>query len=128
MNPGSRVPPAPSTTTAPAGGVTSPTGPTSRTTPPAATTVRPGTAGPPPPSTTATPTTASAGAVAEPGIPRSYTGTILAMNHHPGAPLVLHGPPDGSARLRLGRRVTMYVCGITPYDAAHVGHAFTYVA
>ena len=41
---------------------------------------------------------------------------------------MLHGPPDGFAPLALGRRVTMYVCGITPYDAAHVGHAFTYVA
>ena len=51
------------------------------------------------------------------------------MNDRPGdAPLVLHGPPDGDAPLRLGRRVTLYVCGITPYDAAHVGHAFTYVA
>src|SRR5438874_5750992 len=26
-----------------------------------------------------------------------------------------------------GRVVTMYTCGITPYDAAHVGHAATYV-
>ena len=23
--------------------------------------------------------------------------------------------------------VTMYVCGITPYDTTHLGHAFTYV-
>src|SRR5881628_1103544 len=23
--------------------------------------------------------------------------------------------------------MTVYVCGITPYDAAHLGHAFTYV-
>jgi L-cysteine:1D-myo-inositol 2-amino-2-deoxy-alpha-D-glucopyranoside ligase len=45
-----------------------------------------------------------------------------------GDPLVLYGRPDGDAPLRLGRRVTLYVCGITPYDAAHVGHAFTYVA
>jgi L-cysteine:1D-myo-inositol 2-amino-2-deoxy-alpha-D-glucopyranoside ligase len=42
--------------------------------------------------------------------------------------VVLHGPPDGDAPLRLDRKVTLYVCGITPYDAAHVGHAFTYVA
>ena len=28
--------------------------------------------------------------------------------------------PDGPAR--------MYVCGITPYDATHIGHAATYVA
>ncbi len=30
------------------------------------------------------------------------------------------GPADGTAR--------MYVCGITPYDATHVGHANTYVS
>jgi L-cysteine:1D-myo-inositol 2-amino-2-deoxy-alpha-D-glucopyranoside ligase len=30
------------------------------------------------------------------------------------------GPTSGEARL--------YACGITPYDAAHLGHAFTYVA
>jgi L-cysteine:1D-myo-inositol 2-amino-2-deoxy-alpha-D-glucopyranoside ligase len=58
-----------------------------------------------------------------------YTGTILAMDQRPGDSVVLlHGPPDGHAPLRLGRRVTLYVCGITPYDAAHLGHAFTYVA
>jgi L-cysteine:1D-myo-inositol 2-amino-2-deoxy-alpha-D-glucopyranoside ligase len=27
-----------------------------------------------------------------------------------------------------GERATMYVCGITPYDATHIGHAATYVA
>jgi L-cysteine:1D-myo-inositol 2-amino-2-deoxy-alpha-D-glucopyranoside ligase len=41
-----------------------------------------------------------------------------------GAPL--SGAPVGAAPLELGRRVTLYVCGITPYDAAHLGHAFTY--
>ncbi len=43
-------------------------------------------------------------------------------------PLVLGGPPVGEAPLELGERVTLYVCGITPYDAAHLGHAFTYSA
>ena len=33
--------------------------------------------------------------------------------------LVEVGPDDGTAR--------MYVCGITPYDATHLGHANTYV-
>jgi len=28
----------------------------------------------------------------------------------------------------LGRRATLYACGITPYDATHVGHAATYLA
>lgn len=27
-----------------------------------------------------------------------------------------------------GKNVTMYVCGITPYDTTHLGHAFTYMA
>jgi L-cysteine:1D-myo-inositol 2-amino-2-deoxy-alpha-D-glucopyranoside ligase len=44
------------------------------------------------------------------------------------SPIVLDGPPDGPAPLALPGTVTVYVCGITPYDAAHVGHAFTYVA
>ena len=26
-----------------------------------------------------------------------------------------------------GHVVTMYTCGITPYDAAHLGHAATYL-
>jgi L-cysteine:1D-myo-inositol 2-amino-2-deoxy-alpha-D-glucopyranoside ligase len=29
---------------------------------------------------------------------------------------------------RAGHTVRIYVCGITPYDSAHLGHAFTYVA
>lgn len=29
---------------------------------------------------------------------------------------------------RAARTVRLYVCGITPYDSAHLGHAFTYVA
>jgi L-cysteine:1D-myo-inositol 2-amino-2-deoxy-alpha-D-glucopyranoside ligase len=37
---------------------------------------------------------------------------------------------ETSGRLReveIRPRMTMYVCGITPYDSAHLGHAFTYV-
>lgn len=30
--------------------------------------------------------------------------------------------------LQLGKTVSIYVCGITPYDAAHVGHIFTFMA
>ena len=55
----------------------------------------------------------------------------------PGIPQL----PGSSPRLRLydtssrtkvesatGPEATMYVCGITPYDATHIGHANTYVA
>lgn len=31
-------------------------------------------------------------------------------------------------QFRAGHTVRLYVCGITPYDSAHLGHAFTYVA
>ncbi|MGB7094080.1 MAG: cysteine--tRNA ligase, partial [Anaerolineales bacterium] len=27
-----------------------------------------------------------------------------------------------------GDQVTIYVCGITPYDTTHLGHAFTYAS
>ena len=30
-------------------------------------------------------------------------------------------------RFQPGPKVSMYVCGITPYDATHLGHAFTYL-
>ncbi|HLU57511.1 MAG TPA: cysteine--1-D-myo-inosityl 2-amino-2-deoxy-alpha-D-glucopyranoside ligase [Pseudonocardia sp.] len=46
-----------------------------------------------------------------------------------GPPLRLHD--TASARIRPtapGRTATMYVCGITPYDATHLGHAATYLA
>lgn len=47
-----------------------------------------------------------------PGLPRIHdtvTGRLLEV-----------GPKSGAARL--------YACGITPYDATHLGHAFTYVS
>ena len=45
-----------------------------------------------------------------------------------GPPLRLHDTSTGEVRpLAAGPTATMYVCGITPYDAAHVGHAFAYV-
>src|SRR5579885_388133 len=27
-----------------------------------------------------------------------------------------------------GKHVQLYVCGITPYDTTHLGHAFTYIS
>ena len=39
-----------------------------------------------------------------------------------------HGDPSISGRRRRGRPRTIYVCGITPYDATHLGHAATYLA
>jgi L-cysteine:1D-myo-inositol 2-amino-2-deoxy-alpha-D-glucopyranoside ligase len=47
-----------------------------------------------------------------------------------------HGPSPGVYDTRTGQRLTLgtsgtarlYVCGITPYDATHLGHAATYLA
>lgn len=43
-------------------------------------------------------------------------------------PLRLHDTADQVVSpVRPGRTATMYVCGITPYDATHLGHAATYL-
>jgi L-cysteine:1D-myo-inositol 2-amino-2-deoxy-alpha-D-glucopyranoside ligase len=45
-----------------------------------------------------------------------------------GHPVALHDTATGLVRpLAPGPTATMYVCGITPYDATHLGHAATYV-
>ncbi|WP_130343286.1 cysteine--1-D-myo-inosityl 2-amino-2-deoxy-alpha-D-glucopyranoside ligase [Herbihabitans rhizosphaerae] len=44
-------------------------------------------------------------------------------------PLRLFDTATGQVRPTApGREATMYVCGITPYDATHLGHAATYLA
>src|SRR3954462_560572 len=46
-----------------------------------------------------------------------------------GPPLRLHDTATGRGRPTApGPTATMYVCGITPYDATHLGHAATYLA
>ena len=49
----------------------------------------------------------------------------------PGAPVPVRVRDTAAESVRTidpSRPVTMYVCGITPYDATHLGHAATYVA
>lgn len=46
-----------------------------------------------------------------------------------GGVLSLHDTATGTVRpTNPGPTAKMYVCGITPYDATHMGHAATYVA
>lgn len=46
-----------------------------------------------------------------------------------GPPLRLYDTSTGRIRPTApGREALMYVCGITPYDATHLGHAATYLA
>ncbi|MEO8888527.1 MAG: cysteine--1-D-myo-inosityl 2-amino-2-deoxy-alpha-D-glucopyranoside ligase [Jatrophihabitantaceae bacterium] len=46
-----------------------------------------------------------------------------------GTPLRLHDTASGQIRATApGPIARMYVCGITPYDATHLGHAATYLA
>jgi L-cysteine:1D-myo-inositol 2-amino-2-deoxy-alpha-D-glucopyranoside ligase len=42
--------------------------------------------------------------------------------------LVWDTPTGGPAQAARGHRATIYACGITPYDATHIGHAATYIA
>jgi L-cysteine:1D-myo-inositol 2-amino-2-deoxy-alpha-D-glucopyranoside ligase len=58
----------------------------------------------------------------------SWTTPPPAVLDGEGLPLRLHDTATGEVRaLSPGPVATMYVCGITPYDAAHLGHAMTYL-
>ena len=47
---------------------------------------------------------------------------------HAAAPMRLYDTSRSEvAAFAPGETVTMYVCGITPYDATHLGHAATYI-
>jgi L-cysteine:1D-myo-inositol 2-amino-2-deoxy-alpha-D-glucopyranoside ligase len=53
----------------------------------------------------------------------------MTTDHAPARRLRLHDTRTGTVRdLVAGHTVRLYVCGITPYDSAHLGHAFTYVS
>ncbi len=55
-----------------------------------------------------------------PALPGGAQGPAVRVHDSATATLVESTPADGTARL--------YVCGITPYDATHLGHTATYVA
>ena len=44
------------------------------------------------------------------------------------APILWNTATRGPARPTAGPTAALYVCGITPYDATHIGHAATYLA
>lgn len=47
---------------------------------------------------------------------------------HPGTPVQVHDTARGEmVPVGEGAQVRLFVCGITPYDATHMGHAATYV-
>ena len=54
-----------------------------------------------------------------PALPAPPAPTPLRVHDTASSGRVVVEPEDGVARL--------YVCGITPYDATHLGHAATYV-
>src|SRR5689334_15615468 len=55
-----------------------------------------------------------------PALPRGAQGPTVRVHDSSTRALVETRPDGETARL--------YVCGITPYDATHLGHAATYVA
>jgi L-cysteine:1D-myo-inositol 2-amino-2-deoxy-alpha-D-glucopyranoside ligase len=59
---------------------------------------------------------------------QAWTGTDVPSLPGRGLPLRLWDSASGSLRVAAsGDRARMYVCGITPYDATHLGHANTYL-
>ncbi|MDQ3466451.1 MAG: cysteine--1-D-myo-inosityl 2-amino-2-deoxy-alpha-D-glucopyranoside ligase, partial [Actinomycetota bacterium] len=60
---------------------------------------------------------------------QSWPGPPIPKLPGRGFPLWLHDSATGQVRLTApGATARMYVCGITPYDATHLGHAATYLA
>jgi L-cysteine:1D-myo-inositol 2-amino-2-deoxy-alpha-D-glucopyranoside ligase len=60
---------------------------------------------------------------------QSWSETSVPVVPGSGPPLRLYDTADRQVRpVTPGRTATMYVCGITPYDATHLGHAATYLA
>ena len=54
--------------------------------------------------------------------------TVPKLNGSPGVPTIYDSASLGMRALPIERPGTLYVCGITPYDATHMGHAATYLA
>ncbi|WP_068278333.1 cysteine--1-D-myo-inosityl 2-amino-2-deoxy-alpha-D-glucopyranoside ligase [Aldersonia kunmingensis] len=60
---------------------------------------------------------------------QSWSETPVPVVPGSGPPLRLYDTADRQVRpVTPGPIATMYVCGITPYDATHLGHAATYLA
>jgi L-cysteine:1D-myo-inositol 2-amino-2-deoxy-alpha-D-glucopyranoside ligase len=60
---------------------------------------------------------------------RSWSSVPVPVIPGRGPELRLYDTSDRQIRpVTPGRAATMYVCGITPYDATHLGHAATYLA
>src|SRR2546423_9007475 len=60
---------------------------------------------------------------------QSWTGPAVPQLPGTGPALRLYDTATGGVRpTDPGATARMYVCGITPYDATHLGHAATYLA
>ena len=64
-----------------------------------------------------------------PPVPSLPAAGLPAADHQGDGALRLYDTASGSVRPTApGETARMYVCGITPYDATHMGHANTYLA
>src|SRR5260370_4962211 len=57
-----------------------------------------------------------------------HAARVPSLPGHGPEPFLLNTATGELARAAAGRVATLYACGITPYDATHVGHAATYLA
>jgi L-cysteine:1D-myo-inositol 2-amino-2-deoxy-alpha-D-glucopyranoside ligase len=54
--------------------------------------------------------------------------SVPSLPGHGPEPYLLNTATGELTRAAAGRVATLYACGITPYDATHIGHAATYLA
>src|SRR5215203_4447048 len=60
---------------------------------------------------------------------RAWTSPEMPTPSVVGPPVAIHDSASGDRiTMARGGAATLYVCGITPYDATHLGHANTYIA
>jgi L-cysteine:1D-myo-inositol 2-amino-2-deoxy-alpha-D-glucopyranoside ligase len=61
--------------------------------------------------------------------PAPEVPTSVRAHYGDAPPVAVHDTRSDAIRFtRPGALARLYVCGITPYDATHLGHAFTYLA
>src|SRR5262244_4566032 len=54
--------------------------------------------------------------------------SVPSLPGHGPEPYLTNTATGELTRAAAGQRASLYACGITPYDATHIGHAATYVA
>ena len=57
-----------------------------------------------------------------------HAANVPSLPGHGPEPYLVNTATGELTRAADGQAATLYACGITPYDATHIGHAATYLA